>query len=54
MYNYVLPVYTNRQSNNDNMDYQTWAYQQQLANNRLMNQDDLNYRLELARMGLLK
>lgn len=51
-YNYVLPVYTNRQTNADNMDYQVWALQQQLENRRQMNLDDLDYRKYLASLGL--
>ena len=51
--NYVMPIYTNEVANADNMDYTKWNSEQQRLYNRLMNQDDLNYRLQLASMGLL-
>lgn len=51
-YNYVLPIYTNREQNANNMDYQRWAYEQNLNNRRQMNLDDLDYRKYLATLGL--
>lgn len=51
-YNYVLPIYSNREQNANNMDYQRWAYEQNLNNRRQMNLDDLDYRKYLATLGL--